>query len=382
MKTQGLHGIPNRDTRPEIMLGMMVSQGNIDQAETTATRFAQVVGKGSVLGIQTDDLIRGQVPLKGFVGKRQSEPWEGVYLWDKQCDDAWQSIWPPSLPRLFYTGKDIFSYGGAFNRLLVLALVAKAPVLVRVDAGTAPMNAPSFNASLGSHLALLDKYAVVSGGYSGRIALRDLKGLQGPELDEFRRLVRRHSSVDPYHQLTGGACFALRSESGPPAIAFPGVLPVWASDDAFFQSSAPSSFVNATDEDPDPNKNKVAPRDPMIIQRNDPGQPLTGPEYLARLTCAAALAAIYQKANRSLRDIPGLDTIVDAGVAFLDELRKSFPDAVRASHHGGALNRLHERALGLIEGYENYIELTACWGEVRDQIATIVASSLPFDIYH
>jgi hypothetical protein len=361
------------------MFGMMVSQGNVDQVEGTAAAFAQVAEKSYVLGIQTDDLIRDQAPLKSFIEKRRSETWGGVFLWDKQCDDAWQSTWPPSLPRLFYTGKDIFSYGGAFNRLLVLALVAKAPVLVRVDAGTAPLSPALFSASLKSHLALLDKYAVVSGGYSGRIALRDLKGVEGPsERSKFHELVKRRIAVDPLRQLTGGACFALRPESGPPAIAFPGVLPVWASDDAFFQWVAPSFYVNA----PDPDKGKGQPKDPMIVQRNDPGQPLTGPEYLARLACAAALTDIHQKANLSLRDIPILDTVVDAGKAFLDDLRESFPDAVRASHHGGALHRLHERALGLIEGYENYIELKARWGDVRDQIATIAARSLPFNICH
>jgi hypothetical protein len=48
---------------------------------------------------------------------------------------------------------------------------------------------------------------------------------------------------------------------------------------------------------------------------------------------------------------------IAAGKAFLDELRSSFPDAVKASEHGEAQRRLVERTLGLIEGYENYIGL-------------------------
>ena len=372
------------------MFGMMVSQGNISQAEGTAVAFAKVAEKGDMLGIQTDDLIRDQAPLKSFIEKRTSEAWGRAFVWDKQCDDAWQSTWPPSSPRLFYTGKDIFSYGGAFNRLLALTLIAKAQVLVRVDAGTAPLNLELFNVSLAKHIALFPKYAVVSGGYGGdkgekgRLALRDPKGIEHDEtkLHEFRKLIREHTKVDPYHQLTGGACFTMHPESGPPAIAFPGVLPVWASDDGFFQWSAPSSFVNAPDQDPQREEKKVQPEDPMIVHRKDPGQPMTGPEYLARLACAAALTAIHDKAHLSLRDIPTVNSVVDAGKAFLDELRKCFPDAVRASDHGGALKRLHERSLGLIEGYENYIDLTARWREVPDQIAKITARSLPFNICH
>lgn len=388
MKTQTLQETPDANRRPQVMFGMMVSQGNIGQAEGTASAFAKVAEKGDMLGIQTDDLIRDRAPLKGFIEKRMSEAWGSAFVWDKQCDDAWQSRWPPSSPRLFYTGKDIFSYGGAFNRLLVLTLIAKAPVLVRVDAGTAPLNIELFNVSLAKHIALFPQYAVASGGYGGdkgdegRLALRDLKGLDDPALDKFRRLVKKHTAVDPYHQLTGGACLTLRPESGPPAIAFPGVLPVWASDDAFFQWSAPSFFVNAPDQDRHRKKRKVQPKDPMIVHRKDPGQPLEGPEYLARLACAAALTAIHRKANLSVRDVPKLDTVVDAGRAFLDELREFFPDTVRASHHGGALKRLHERALGLVEGYENYIDLTARWREVPDQIAKIAARSLPFNICH
>lgn len=338
--------------KEQVMFGMMVSMGNIAQAEGTAAAFAQASGKDALLGVQTDDLVRDESPLLVFIENRRSEPWKGVFLWDKQCDDAWQSIWPASLPRPFYTGKDIFSYGGALNRLLVLALIAQAPVLVRVDAGTAPMSEPSFAASLEEHLALLDKYAVLSGRYDGRFALRDLKGV---DRSAFHALVERRITVNPLDQITGGACFALRVEDGPPAIPFPGVLPVWASDDAFFQSAAPSFKVNPK----------------MIVEREDPGQPLTGPEYLARLACAVALTAIHQKANLTLRLVPTLDTVVAAGKAFLDELRESFPDAVRASDHGGALCRLQERTLGLIEGYENYSELKPRWDDVRNHVATV-----------
>jgi hypothetical protein len=347
----------------QVTFGIMVSKGNIDQAEATAKSFSQVAVKGDQFGIQTDDLIRDQAPLKEFIDNRRSEPWDRVFVWDKQCDDAWRrSEWPASLPQPFYTGSDIFSYTGSLNRLLALALVAKAPVLVRVDAGTAPMGPSAFGADLDKHLTLLDMCAVVSGGYSGRIALRDLKGAEEvSERSRFHAIIKRRTDVDPLNQLTGGACFALRPEVGPPAIAFPGVLPVWASDDAFFQGAA-RTFVNAS----------------MIVKREGGGQPLTEPEYLARLACAAALAAIHKQAKLSLSHIPVLDTVIGAGRDFLDELRSELPAAVRASDHGSAQRRLQERALGLIEGYENYVDLKARWSEVGSHIASI-GTALPLD---
>src|SRR5262245_35496108 len=121
------------------LFGMMVSKGNIDQAEQTAAAFAQVLPKDVSLGIQTDDLVRGAQPLLTFIEKLRSERWKSFFLWDKQCDIAWQFTWPTHLTRPFYTCNDIFSYGGALNRLLVLALIAQAHVLVRVDSGTAPV---------------------------------------------------------------------------------------------------------------------------------------------------------------------------------------------------------------------------------------------------
>ena len=108
----------NTGRRPQVIFVMMVSKGNIEQAEATATSFAQVAEKGDQLGIQTDDLIRGEALLKGFIENRRSEHWERVFVWDRQCDDVWRSTWPASLPRPFFTVGDIFSYGGSLNRLL------------------------------------------------------------------------------------------------------------------------------------------------------------------------------------------------------------------------------------------------------------------------
>ena len=134
-------------------------------------------------------------------------------------------------------------------------------------------------------------------------------------------------------------------------------IPVWGSDDAFFQSVAPSVLVNSE----------------MVVAREAPGQPLKGAEYPARLACAAALAAIHQRAHLSQRIVPTFDAVVAAGKTFLDELRSSFPDALTASAHGEAHRRLADRALGLIEGYENYIGLMRRWGdkEVHERITKI-----------
>ena len=375
MNQQAYQKTQDADQWPKIMFGMMVSQGNIDQAERTAAAFAQVAGKEHVLGIQTDDLTRHEPPLKRFIEGCEGDGWGRVFLWDKQCDEVWQTVWPPQLPRLFYTGKDIFSYGGGFNRLLVLALVAEAPVIVRIDAGTAPMSSPPFIDVLAKHLAFLDQaenqYSVVSGCYgkpseqNRRVALRDLEGVNRAR---FHEIVKNRIGVDPLNQITGGACLAMHPRIGPPAIAFPGFLPVWASDDAFFEVIE-RSYINTSGEDG------------MFVDRRGYGQPMKGPEYLARLACAAALHDIHQSARLSAQHIPDFDAVVDAGKAFLNDLRKEFPDAVPASHHGGALKRVHERALGLIEGYENYIELKTHWSDMCDQITSIAASSLPFNVF-
>jgi hypothetical protein len=340
----------------QVLLGMMVSRGNIGQARATADAFAIAIGRRAVLAVQTDDLDRHADPLRAFLGA-QSGRWKRVWLWDTQCDDAWQ--WDAALPRPFYVGENIFSHGGAFNRLLALALVVDEPLLVRVDAGTAPLDALTFGASLDAHVAYLRRHDVISGRYDKRIALRD-DFLDDADRPAFHELVRRHVGVDPLNQITGGACFALRVDEGPPAIAFPGFLPVWGSDDAFFQSGASRVLVNAE----------------MVVARRAPGQPLTGPEYPARLGCAAALAALHRRAHLSPRLIRTFDAVVAAGTALLDELRSSFPDAVKASDHGEAQRRLRERAPGLIEGYENYIGLRHRWGEVRGRILEMAPTLL------
>ena len=335
--------------RERVMFGMMISRDNIGQARATADAFASAAGRGAVLAVQTDDLDRDADPLRAFL-LAESELWSRVWLWDTRCDNAWQ--WGASLPKPFYIGKNAFSYGGALNRLLVLALVVNEPVLVRVDAGTAPLDASKFGASLDMHVAHLRRHSVISGKYDRRIGLRD-DFLADSDRPAFHELVKRHIGVDPRNQITGGACFALRVDEGPPAIAFPGFVPVWGSDDAFFQSVTPRGLANAE----------------MVVARSAPGQPLTGPEYSARLACAAALAAIHRRAHLSLRLVPTIDAVVAAGKAFLDELRSSFPDVVKVSEHGEAQRRLVERVPGLIEGYKNYIGLKQGWSEVRTHVA-------------
>lgn len=332
----------------QLMLGMMVSRGNFQQVRGTADAFAISVGKRAVLALQTDDLQRDVDPLREFLAT-QSRQWNRIWLWDKKCDNTWQ--WDGSLPHPFFIGKDIFSYGGALNRLLVLALVVKEPVLVRIDAGTEPLDKSSFGTTLDAHVANLNQHDVISGKYDKRIALRD-DFLDAADRLAFHQLVKQHVGVDPMNQITGGACFGLRVDEGPPAIAFPGFIPIWGSDDAFFQSVASTSLVNPE----------------MVVARSTPGQPLTGPEYPARLACAAALAAIHRQAHLSTRLVPTVDAVVAAGRAFLDEFRSAFPEAIASSAHGQAQRRLHERALGIIEGYENYIGLKHRWREVCERI--------------
>jgi len=336
-------------------MAMMVSQGNIDRAGPTAAAFARAIGEEHTLGLQTDDLNRTDPAFTSFLADRRSEPWTRVFLWDRLCDAAWTPT--PGMPIPFFPGEESFSYGGAYNRLLMLAVVAEADLLIRVDAGASPH--PDFPACLAAHQQYLDDYAVVSGRYDQRLALRD-DFLPEADRAAFHSLIQNHVGIDPCNQLTAGACFALRVAAGPPAIAFPGFIPVYASDDGFYQLIAANTLVN---------------RD-LIVGRNAPGQPLPVAEYLVRLACAAALTHIHRRANLRPQFIPCLDEVVTAGKSLLNQLHGAFPHPLDAFQRDQTEDQLHHRAAGLIAGYENYIPLLSHWPDICGRVQQIRPSLL------
>jgi hypothetical protein len=84
MKTESAKERAGAVQRAHVLFGMMVSQGNIGQAEKTAAAFDKAAKSGDSLAIQTDDLIRAEPPLKSFIEKRRTEAWRDVFVCDKQ----------------------------------------------------------------------------------------------------------------------------------------------------------------------------------------------------------------------------------------------------------------------------------------------------------
>jgi hypothetical protein len=132
-----------------------------------------------------------------------------------------------------------FNYGSVVNKALLLAAAAECRYIVRVDPGTRPPE--GLSSVLDEHIEYVAGHpgAVVSRGYAGRLALRDAFVKPG-YVDAQRALVREHTTIDVFDQVTGGALFT-SAVPGVPAVAFEpfgdarALTLVWASDDGVFQ---------------------------------------------------------------------------------------------------------------------------------------------------
>jgi len=137
--------------------------------------------------------------------------------------------------RPFYRG---FNYGSLDNRLLLLSHAVGADYFIRIDPGTCPPE-PAFDTLMAQHIGLIvDEEMVVSRGYEGRLAIRDLFV---KDKDEHEELIRRYTGIEPTDQVTGGAMLT-SSVPGVPAIPFEPfgskrdeLTLVWGSDDAIYQ---------------------------------------------------------------------------------------------------------------------------------------------------
>lgn len=138
--------------------------------------------------------------------------------------------------RPFYSG---FNYGSLVNRLLLLANLMSCNYLVRIDPGTCPPSASTFDDLVTEHLRLIEgKSIVVSRGYEGRLAIRDMFVR---DKTAHEQLIHDYTGVDPGSQVTGGAMFT-SNVPGVPAMPFDrygpdrkGATLVWGSDDAIYQ---------------------------------------------------------------------------------------------------------------------------------------------------
>lgn len=164
---------------------------------------------------------------------------EHLVCWDEYVSDLANHILKSVVQtevEPFYEG---FNYGSLVNRLLLLAHVAGCDYLVRIDPGTRPPDSRRFDELIAEHIAIIgDTKKVVSRGYEGRLAIRDLFV---KDKEKHRKLVQDYTGIDPTQQVTGGAMMT-SGVPGVPAMGFQRFGPkpneltlIWGSDDAIYQ---------------------------------------------------------------------------------------------------------------------------------------------------
>lgn len=203
-----------------------------------------------------------------------------------------------------------FSYGGVVNRLLLLANEASCAWLVRMDPGTLPPSEKPFDDVLHHHLAWIgDSSIVVSRGYKGRLALRDIFLIEG-KADEQCDLVQGMTGIDPLAQVTGGAMFTSKVP-GVPALSFPssesGPTLVWGSDDGIYQilpSTQGSRKVGVIE----------VPRFDVV------GKPKSTKEYYRGVAGTVFLASVLRGARNPTNEV---QQFLDRVAVLLDDKRCS-----------------------------------------------------------
>jgi hypothetical protein len=321
---------------PRVMLGMSFFK-NIVAALDTARAFATVDYQDVqvVLGFETEsareDVERDLLQRAGA--------WTEIWLWDKNCDAPVMERWEQTgLPFPFYAK---YSYGGAVNRLHLLAKIARCTQLVRVDPGTWPLD--DFASLLETNVLATRNGLIVSGQYDDRIALRDEFVLE-QRRGEYYSLIYECTGVDPRpgRQLTGGAAFIVPVGSQP-ALAFNGPM-VWASDDGFFQVIDPTGC-------------RVSPD--SSVGRNAPGYPLSWIHYISRL----ANAVILYECHKGNRDPSRIKSTVRRFLQVLAPL--CIPQ------YGEQIQIFDLSEVPIREtlgGYDNYEDLRKCWPAVVSEI--------------
>lgn len=340
------------NNEPKIMFGMSFFRDSIDYAKRTAEEFSKALWKEHqvALGIEIDGLNRTDDGVRSFLDDCLHENWFGnlVYIWDQKCDEKFFADWPSHLPMPFY--KEGFSYGGAVNRILVLAKLAGCNFLVRIDPGTAP---PYYFQQMAHYHTMKIKEGevkVISGLYTDRIALRD-NFVPAEKKYEYYQFVNEYTGVNPQRQITGGAAFTLSVSGGPPPIPFDGFTPVWASDDGLYEALIGNESLVLS-------QSRVLRMDPGIVARR-------GEEYPVRLASMVVLHELIKGFDRN--------TAENVAYMFLEEL-KNRGYCVDYSRNT-AKNKLRSRINNIVNGFHNYKSLEKEWSQVIDKAAKIASSS-------
>ncbi|MBW2737796.1 MAG: hypothetical protein JRE64_02880 [Deltaproteobacteria bacterium] len=336
------------DNRIKVMLGMSLFKANCEDASRTALAFSKVLRKDAhvALGVETGGMGRDSLEMSRFINDRLLETWseKRVYVWDAYSDKKFFDRWRSNQPMPFYQG---FSYGGAVNRMLVLAKLAGCEYLVRVDPGAAP---PYYFREMVRHhvnvIASGNDVEVVSGQYTDRMAIRD-EFLPKEKRADYYEFIQMYTGVNPYRQITGGAAFTLNVTAGPPPIPFPDFTPVWASDDGVYATVSGSKAV-------------VLPE--SRIFRTEPGPAARyGEEYPVRLASMVILQMLFEGCSES--------DAANAGCKFLEELKsRGFYEQYNPSV---AKEKLQERTPSVISGWRNYAELRRVWRDIITIVAEI-----------
>jgi hypothetical protein len=318
------------------------------RAYAEAVRGADTAGDW-VLGLEVAAQRSGvlppdQSPVAEVLAAFQTQGWPEVWAWTDDATDLvrheLRAPWPEPLHRGF-------SYGGAVNRFLLLARLARCEYLARVDPGCgAP---PDLGAVLRRHLEPLASGAsvVASGQYgdpqaadgAGRNALR-AEFIAPNQRPEFYDLVSEFTRIDPRNQVVGGALCCLRA-AGPPAIQFDGVR-VWSSDDGIWAHTFPGRATLMPESK---------------IPRGAPGFSMPLNEYLARVTHAVVL--------RELRDHSERDRAVQRADAFLARVEGLLAPS---RHSDFSLAETRARVLAgvdsIVAGIAAYPALVQSWPQI------------------
>jgi len=262
-----------------------------------------------------------------------------------------------------------FNYGSIVNKGLLLANEVECRYLVRIDPGTMPP-ACGYDTILKEHIALIDhesasqKQVVVSRGYEGRIAVRDIFCIPH-KVRKHHNLVKKFTKVKVYSQITGGALFTSRIP-GVPAIPFEmageGCLTlVWASDDGFFQLLE------------DTRGSKILKG--LEVPRFDPvGKPKTTFEYYRGLAGMVFLSSLIGSAdndspteavNRFIRRLKPLLNEAECQKNDEDEFQKKYNKKLKWFRDFGRDYVAPDNFLQKVkDGWENYQALVREWPSI------------------
>ena len=248
-----------------------------------------------------------------------------------------------------------FSYGGAVNRLLLLANEASCPCLVRVDPGTVPPTEKPFDDILHHHLSWIgDSSIVVSRGYKGRLALREIFLIEG-KADDQCDLVHRMTGIDPLAQVTGGGMFTSKVP-GIPALPFAGTengpTLVWGSDDGIYQilpSTLGSRKVGAIE----------VPRFDVV------GKPKSTKEYYRGVAGTVFLASVLRDIQNATHEV---QRFLDRIAGMLDDRKCREIDG--NENWRSEFTRANVAPDGFLdkikEGCRNHVQLCEEWSRIAD----------------